>query len=91
MRHILLVVLALLVGTSNAAETGPPPARDLDTITRKPSIREIPRARTFRFEPKGDLTPQELDQLGPYLKGKSLYPEDEQALGPAMRHLREVE
>ena len=86
----MVFALALLAGASNAAETAPPPARDLETVTRKPSIREIPRARTFRFEPKGDLTPQELEQLGPYLKGKPLYPEDEKALGPAMRHLTEV-
>ncbi len=82
--------LALLAGASNAAGTESHPTRDADTITRKPSARPIPLARTLRFEPKGDMTPQELEQLGPYLKGKPLYREDEQALGPAMRHLREV-
>ena len=41
--------------------------------------------RTFRFEPKGDLTPEELDPAWALLKGKPLYPEDEQALGQAMR------
>ena len=89
MRHII-VTLALLAGASNAAETQPPPTHDVETITRKPAARPIPLARTLRFEPKADMTPQELEQLGPYLKGKPVYPEDEKALGPAMRHLREV-
>jgi hypothetical protein len=89
MRHII-VILALSAGASHAADTELPPAPDLETVTRKPAARPIPLPRTFRFEPKGDLTTQELDQLGPYLKGKPIYPEDERTLGPAMRHLREV-
>lgn len=90
MRYLILT-LVLLAGASNAAEVDPPPPRDLETIKLKPSIREIPRARTYKFEPRGDLTPQELEQLGPYLKGKPVYPADERALGPAMRHLKEVQ
>ena len=86
----LIITLALLAGASHAAETEPLPPSDIDTITRKPAARPIPLARTLRFEPKADMTPQELEQLGPYLKGKPVYPEDEKALGPAMRHLREV-
>ena len=88
--HYIIAILALLAGASHAADALLPPAPDLETVTRKPEARPIPRPRAYRFEPKVDLTPQELDQLGPYLKGKPLYPEDEQALGPAMRHLREV-
>ena len=86
----VIVVVALLASASHAADTQLPPSPDLETVTRKPAARPIPRARTFRFEPKADLTAQELEQLGPYLKGKPLYLEDEQALGRAMRHLREV-
>ena len=86
----MIVTLALLAGASTAAETEPLPPSDTETITRKPSARPIPLAPRLRFEPKADMTPQELEQLGPYLKGKPLYPEDEKALGAAMRHLREI-
>jgi hypothetical protein len=44
----------------------------------------------LRFDPRPDITTDELEQLGPYLKGKPLHDEDRKALGPAMRHLREV-
>jgi hypothetical protein len=84
------VALALLTSASHAADTQPTPAAETETVYRKPSIRTIPRARTFRFAPQADLTSQELDQLTPYLKGKPLLAEDEQALGTAMRHLKEV-
>ena len=79
-----------LASASNAAETQPTPIPAGETISRTPAIRTIPLARNLRFEPRSDITAQELEQLGPYLKGKPLLPEDEQALGPAMRHLREV-
>ena len=59
-------------------------------MRRSPTIRELPDPQRFRFEPKADLTTQELEQLGPYLKGKPLHEEDRQTLGPAMRHLREI-
>ena len=85
-----IVTLALLVSASHAADTQPAAAPDTETVYRKPSIRTIPRARTFRFAPQADLTTQELEQLTPYLKGRPLLPEDEMALGSAMRHLREV-
>ena len=90
-RRIQLVfILALLASGSNAAETEPTPIPDGDTISRTPTIRTVPLARNLRFEPRSDITSQELEQLGPYLKGKPLLPEDEKALGQAMRHLREV-
>jgi hypothetical protein len=63
---------------------------DGETISLKPSARPIPLARTLRFEPRVDITTEELEQLGPYLKGKPLPDEDQKALGPAMRHFREV-
>lgn len=86
-----IVTLALLTSASSAADTQSTAAPDTETIYRKPSIRTIPRApRTYRFTPQADLTTQELEQLTPYLKGKPLLPDDEQALGSAMRHLREV-
>jgi hypothetical protein len=88
-RH-MFVALALLTGTTSAAEPESPPPSDIETINRKPAIRPIPLARKLRFEPKADMTPQELKQLEPYLAGKPVYPEDENALGSAMRHLREV-
>ena len=91
MRHVIIIAVALLASTSNAAETQLPPAPDAETIARKPAVREIHRPRRYRFDPKADVTAQELAQLGPYLKGKPLYPEDEKALGSAMRHLSEVE
>ena len=89
MRHMIFT-LALLASASNAAETQPTPTPDGETISRTPSVHTVPLARTLRFEPRADITPQELEQLGPYLKGKPVNPEDEKALGPAMRHLREV-
>lgn len=89
MRHMILA-LALLASVGHAAETAPTPVPDGETISRKPSIRPIPLARTLRFEPQADMTTRELEQLTPYLKGKPLHAEDEKALGPAMRHLKEV-
>ncbi len=86
----MIFTLALLASASNAAETPSAPTTGDETISRKPSVRTVPLARNLRFDPRLDITPQELEQLGPYLKGKPVYPEDEQALGPAMRHLREV-
>ena len=86
----LIVTLALLATAGNAAEPEPLPPSDIETITRKPAARRIPLPRKLRFEPQADMTPQELKQLEPYLAGKPVYPDDEKALGPAMRHLREV-
>jgi hypothetical protein len=83
-----MLIFALLASAGNAAETQP--ATDGETLRLTPSIRPIPSARTFRFEPRADITTEELDLLGPYLKGKPLYDEDQKALGSAMRHLREV-
>jgi hypothetical protein len=84
----MILALALLASASNAAETQPTP--DGETVLRTPSIRPVPLALTLRFEPRPDITTDELEQLGPYLKGKPLHDEDRKALGPAMRHLREV-
>jgi len=89
MRRIIFS-LVLLASASNAAETQPTPVPEGETVSRTPSTRTVPLARTLRFEPQADITPRELEQLGPYLKGKPVNPEDERALGPAMRHLREV-
>ena len=89
MRH-MIVILGLLATASNAAETQPTPMPDGETISLKPTARPIPLARTLRFQPQVDITAEELQQLGPYLKGKPLTDEDQKALGPAMRHLREV-
>jgi hypothetical protein len=89
-RHAGIVVVALLTSATNAADTQPTAPPETETIYRKPAIRTIPRARTFRFAPQADLTSQELEQLTPYLKGKPLLAEDEQTLGTAMRHLKEV-
>jgi len=83
----MIFTLALPASAGNAAETQPTPS---ETISLKPSVRSVPLARTLRFEPKADITPQELEQLGPYLKGKPVHADDEKALGSAMRHLREV-
>src|SRR5687768_8759034 len=88
MRHMILTA-ALLAAAGHAAETQTTPP-DSETISRKPSIRAIPLARTLRFQPQADMTTQELEQLTPYLKGKPLHAEDEKALGSAMRHLKEV-
>lgn len=87
MRHTIFT-LALLASASNAAETQPMPGDE--TSSRTPTIRSIPLARTLRFEPRSDITTQELEQLAPYIKGKPVHAEDEKALGSAMRHLREV-
>jgi hypothetical protein len=84
----MILTLALLASASNAAETQPTP--DGETVLRTPSIRPVPLAPTLRFDPRPDITTDELEQLGPYLKGKPLHDEDRKALGPAMRHLREV-
>jgi DMSO/TMAO reductase YedYZ molybdopterin-dependent catalytic subunit len=85
-----MIALALLASTSNAAQTEPTPPSDPDTVRRSPAVRTVPLAPTLRFEPQGDITTQELEQLGPYLKGKPLYEDDRKALGPAARHLKEV-
>ena len=84
----MILPLVLFATVSSAAEPTPIPADN--TITRTPSIRSVPLARTLRFEPQPDITTKELEQLTPYLKGKPLNAEDEKVLGPAMRHLREV-
>ena len=91
MRHTIFA-FALLASASNAADTPPAPVPipDGDTVSRIPSIRPVPLARTLRFEPRPDITSRELEQLSPYLRGKPLHDEDEKALGSAMRHLREV-
>jgi hypothetical protein len=83
-----MLALALLANAGHAADTDPAP--DSETIRLTPSARPVPLARSFRFEPRPDITSGELDALGPYLKGKPLYDEDREALGSAMRHLREV-
>ena len=92
MRYLVLV-LGLFVAAVGAAEL--PAARELppdagDTVVRSPAVRIVPSAPMFRFEPKGDITTQELEQLKPYLSGKPLSAEDQKDLGPAMRHLREL-
>ena len=89
-RNELILTLAVLASASNAAETQPTPIPDQETIRRTPTIRSIPLAPRLRFEPQPDITTEELEHLGPYLKGKPLYDEDRKALGPAMRHLREL-
>jgi hypothetical protein len=87
--RLTMLIFALLASAGNAAGTQPAP--DGETLRLTPSIRPIlPSAHTFRFEPRADITTEELDLLGPYLKGKPLYDEDQKALGSAMRHLREV-
>lgn len=87
MRHMILT-LALLASAGSAAATQRAP--DGETILRTPSIRPVPLARTLRFEPRPDITTEELERLAPYLKGKPLHDEDKKALGPALRHFREV-
>jgi hypothetical protein len=89
MRAPTLMFLAL-TGAANAAETEAPPPPDLDTIRRAPTVRAITVPQRFRFAPQGDVTTEELDRLRPYLDGKPLYEEDRKALGPAMRHLKEI-
>jgi hypothetical protein len=83
-----MLAFALLANAGHAAETDPAP--DGETIRLTPTARPVPLARSFRFEPRPDITSGELDALGPYLQGKPLYDEDRKALGSAMRHLREV-
>ena len=83
-------VLVLLAGTAQAGDSEAPPPSDRDTVRRSPAIRAIPNPQRFRFDPQADMSAQELEQLGPYLKGKPLYDEDRKTLGPAMRHLREI-
>ena len=93
MLRYMISMLSLLASTSNAADTQPaqmPADTSGETISRTPSIRTIPVARTFRFEPQLDITTDELAQLTPYLSGKPLYDADQKALGSAMRHLKEV-
>lgn len=92
MRYSILI-FALAVTAVEAAET--PSPRELqptgtETVVRSPTSRVVPSAPMFRFEPKGDITTAELDQLKPYLSGKPLSAEDQKDLGPAMRHLREL-
>lgn len=89
MRPIILG-LTLLAGASYAADTQPLSTPDLETVKRTPAVRPVPLAPTLRFEPRSDITTQELEAIAPYLKGKPLNAEDEKALGPAMRHFREV-
>ena len=84
------LVAAGLAVLASAASAQVQPTPDVDTVIRTPSIRSVPLARTLRFEPRPDITTQELEQLTPYLKGKPLNAEDEKTLGSAMRHLREV-
>ena len=82
-----------LLGVSGVAQPQPLPApadTERETISRTPSIRTIPAARTFRFVPQTDITTEELARLEPYLNGKPLYDEDQKALGTAMRHLKEL-
>jgi hypothetical protein len=83
-------MIVIATGTASAADAEAPRAPELETMRRSPTIRAIPNPQRFRFEPKADMTAQELEQLGPYLKGKPLYDEDRKALGAAMRHLKEV-
>lgn len=89
MRQTILA-LALFAGAADAAQTQPAPPPELDSVRQSPAVRTMPLAPTLRFEPQADITTRELEQLGPYLKGKPLYEEDRKALGPAARHLREV-
>ena len=90
MNRYAILVLGLLAGPSNAADTQPAPAPEVTGgETRSPSIRTVPLARTFRFQPATDVTADELARLEPYLRGKPLYDEDWEALGTATRHLRE--
>jgi hypothetical protein len=88
MLRISTFTFALLATAVTAAE--PQPAADAETTRLSPSARPVPLPRNFRFEPRPDITSIELDSLGPYLKGKPLYEEDQKALGTAMRHLKEV-
>jgi hypothetical protein len=85
---VLAAVLTSALSAPAYAADAPP---DLDTVKRSPSARTIPLAPRLRFEPRADMTAEELDRLGPYLKGKPLHDEDRKTLGPAMRHLREVD
>ena len=80
----------MATGTANAAEAEAASAPELETVRRSPTIRAIPNPQRFRFQPKADMTAHELEELGPYLKGKPLHDEDRKSLGPAMRHLREI-
>jgi hypothetical protein len=88
MTRQLILTFALLANVSNAAETQPAPERE--TVSARPSIRSVPLTPMLRFEPKADMTAEELEQLKPYLSGKPVYEEDRKALGPAMRHLKEL-
>ena len=88
MMRQLMLTLAVLASVSNAAETQPTP--EGETVSVKPAIRSVPLTPMLRFEPRPDMTADELEQLKPYLSGKPLYEEDRKALGPAMRHLREL-
>ena len=89
MRYLILMLVA---AASYAAEIQPTPLPEADseTVRRKASVRTVPAARTFRFEPKADITTDELARLNPYLNGKPLHEADRDALGSAMRHLREL-
>ena len=81
-------VLTMALPALGYAADAPEP---LETIKRSPTARTVPLTPRLRFEPRTDMTAEELDRLQPYLKGKPLHEEDRKTLGPAMRHLREVD
>ena len=81
-----IVALALLSSAAFAADA----PVELETVRRAPEARSVPLAPTLRFQPQADISARELEQLEPYLKGKPLHEADREALGRAMRHLREV-
>ena len=87
--HALTFALLLSGGVASAAESEAS-SPELDTVRRAPGVRAIAVPQRFRFAPQADMTTQELDLLRPYLDGKPLHEEDRKTLGPAMRHLREV-
>jgi hypothetical protein len=90
MRYSMLMLGLVAVAAQAATTTAPGDAQpaDVETVVRSPAARVIPSAPIFRFEPKGDITSEELDRLKPYLSGKPLHAEDQKDLGTAMRHLR---
>lgn len=87
---LTMVLLLSLGATAHAGEAETPPAPDVETVKRVPTIRAITTPQRFRFAPRADMTTAELDQLRPYLDGKPLYEDDRKTLGPAMRHLQEI-
>jgi hypothetical protein len=87
----LALLLVMLGGTASAAESEAPPPAELETVRRAPTVRAMTVPQRFRFAPQADITTQELEQLRPYMDGKPLHEEDRKALGPAMRHLTEIQ